>query len=239
MNIIANGWYLASFLLGYKLFNRPNLGGKSAVSAIVGDSLTIADVPAYTYGYKVLYKFWTSRLGRAMKQQFVEPRSEAKTAFDEFNKRIASARPSDLASCPGADLRRKIYQDWSLGYDDFVEKESVDVRHEYRVALQGNLSGPAVGGTYLAQDVMGALSFYSTKKTHPSASESLAFAGSISSLVGTSASLAMTNFFFINEQLHNRKLKKQHIYPDELIQARFKTLDSFDAMLSSNGRSTQ
>jgi hypothetical protein len=239
LNVAANGCYLASFILGYKLFHHPQLGGRSAISAIIGDSLTIADVPAYHYGYDALYKFWTARLGRTMKQKFIEPRAEGKAAVETFTKLIANASSSDLASCPGAAVRRKIYDDWSLGYDDFVEKESVDVRHEYRVALQGNISGPAIGGTYLAQDIMGALSFYSTKKTHPSASESLAFAGSISALVGTSASLAMTNFFFINEQRHNRKLKKQHIYPEQLIQARFKTLDSFDSMLASNGRSAE
>src|SRR5207249_2254840 len=122
---------------------------------------------------------------------------------------------------------------WSRRYDKFIRDQLIELRHENKVALQGNVSGPAISSTYLASDIMGALAFYSTKKEHPKAATSLALAGSVSSLVGTGSSLALTNLMFLNEKWHRHKLKRKHLLPEELMQARLNALDELDKKLAA------
>jgi hypothetical protein len=229
-NIASNACYLASYLTGMDALKHPEVGGKSSIQGLVGDSLGVVAVPASNLGYNVIYKFWNRMLTKKFKEKLDDPEVECKKSMDALAREVSRASEPAIKANDGIKQREELYSQWAIRYDRFIDKQLENLRHTNKVALQGNISGPAISGSYLAQDVMGVTAFYSVK--NEKGATSLSFAGNTTALVGSASSLALTNWLFISEHLYARRLKKKHLLPSELLKERLDTLDDLDAILA-------
>lgn len=237
-DIIADSMYVASYILGLKSLDpgKARLGGPALQVGIVGDSFGISAVPASTVAYNWFYKFWRGKLKKKLQEELKESEDEAKAAMANLDKEIASTDLATLTAARSVQDRTAAYALWSSRYDRYIEKSMIELRHQGIVAEQSLISGPAISGSYLAQSITGAVAFYRKSRRAQSAAN-LALAGSIASTGGTASSLALTNWFLIDELLNRRKLRKNKQLPEQLLAERLKTLDELEAMLvSSNGK---
>lgn len=235
--LAADGAYLAGSVLGLKA-TRPGkeyLNGPAIQTAIIGDSIGITSAPGSALAAKVLYKYHRKKLEKKLEQRLGDHEENAKAAMAELNKEIMSADTATLRRARSIRERASAYLLWAGRYDRFIDKELVELSHQNKVALQGELSGPMISSSYLACDILAAIGFYKFPNDARRAS-SLAYAGTICSDTGNSVSLFLTNYFLINEIMHRRKLKKKGMLPEQLLAERFKTLDQLDVLIDPANR---
>lgn len=230
--LAADGMYLAGSVLGLKALRagKENLNGPAITNSIVGDSLAVSSVPVSTVAAKLLYKYHRNKLEDKLKQELGQIEGDAKAAMAELNKEILSADVSALRRARSVRERASAYLLWAGRYDRYIDRELDELRHQGRVALQGELSGPMISGSYLATDILAAIGFYKFPNDARRAS-ALSYAGSITSISANSASLFLTNYNMVSEIMHRRKLRKKGLLPEQLLADRFKTLDQLDSLI--------
>lgn len=235
--LAADGAYLAGSILGLKATSpgKEYLNGPAIQTAIIGDSIGITSAPGSALAAKVLYKYHRKKLEKKLQQRLGDHEENAKAAMAELNKEILSTDTSTLRRARSVRERASAYLLWAGRYDRFIDRELDELRHQNKVALQGELSGPMISSSYLACDILAAIGFYKFPNDARRAS-SLAYAGTICSDAGNSASLFLTNYFLINEIMHRRKLKKKGMLPEQLLADRFKTLDQLDVLIDPANR---
>lgn len=239
LDLAADGLYLASYLLGMKALDDSHFNRPSAVTGIIGDCFGISSAPASSRGYYVLAKYWRHRLRKKFQEKLLNTESDAKVAMADLNKELSSKDISILEGSTSVQNRTAAYALWSARYDRYLDETMEDMRHANKVALQGELSGPLISGTYLAQDVMANVSVNSTFANRPKAVNNLAMAGAISSSGGNALNLALTTYWLYDDIRHRRKLKKKNELPEQIFAKRMKTLDELDSMLISSSRPVQ
>jgi len=215
-------------------FNRP-----SAVTGIVGDCFGIASAPASSRGYYVLAKYWRSRLKKKFQEKLNNTESDAKVAMADLDKELSSKDISVLESSTSVQNRTAAYALWSARYDKYLAETMEDLRHANKVALQGELSGPLISGTYLGQDILANIASGGRFAERPKAVNNMAMAGAISSTGGNALNLALTSYWLYDDIRHRRKLKKQNKSPEQIFAKRMKTLDELDSMLISTSKPLQ
>lgn len=230
--IAADALYLSGSILGLKALSpgKEYLNGPAITNSIVGDSIAITSAPGSAFAAKFLYKYHRNKLEDKLKQELGDIEGDAKSAMAELNKEILSADLATLRRTRSVRERASAYLLWAGRYDRYIDKELIEMRHQSKVALQGELSGPMISGTYLATDVMAAIGFYKFPNDVRRAS-SLGYAGSISSISANSSSLFLTNYWLFSEIVRRKKLRKKGMLPEQLLAERFKTLDDVDKMI--------
>lgn len=236
LDLAADSLYLASYLLGMKALEDNQFNRPSAVTGIVGDCFGIASAPASSRGYYVLAKYWRHRLRNKFKETLKNTEDDAKVAMTALNKELASKDISILETSPAVQNRTAAYALWSSRYDKYLSETMEDLRHANKVALQGELSGPIISGSYLGQDVLLNVSLNSRYAERPKAVNNMAMAGAISSTGGNALNLALTSYWLYDDIKHRRKLKKKNSLPEQIFAKRMKTLDELDSMLISTSK---
>ncbi len=235
LDIAADSVYMASQILAIKSLTNDEHSIPSTNTGIVGDSIGIASAPASTKSYNIMYKFWRKRLAKRMQEDLIKSEDETKAAMGELNKELSSKDVSVLEAAGSVQNRVSVYLLWSGRYDQYIQQGLVDQRHQNKVALQGELSGPAISGTYLAQDILSSVALKEFAR-RPRAQNNLYLAGSISAAAGTAASLALTNYWLFDQIRYRRKMAAKGMLPEQLLAARLKTLDELDARIFHSGR---
>ena len=230
--LCADSMYLSGSILGLKAL-RPGkeyLNGPAIQTSIIGDCFGVSSAPASTIAGKFLYKYHRKKLKKKLQEELGDSEEDAKAAMAELNKEIASADISALRKARSVRERASAYLLWAGRYDRYIDKQLDELRHQNKVALQGELSGPVISGSYLATDILAAVGFYKFPNDARRAS-SLAYSGSIVSTAGNTSSLFLTNYYLFSEILRRKKLRKKGILPEQLLADRFKTLDQLDTLI--------
>jgi len=239
LDLAADSLYLASYLLSMKALDDSHFNRPSAVTGIVGDCFGIASAPASSRGYYVLAKYWRSRLKKKFQEKLNNTESDAKVAMADLDKELSSKDISVLESSTSVQNRTAAYALWSARYDKYLAETMEDLRHANKVALQGELSGPLISGTYLGQDILANIASGGRFAERPKAVNNMAMAGAISSTGGNALNLALTSYWLYDDIRHRRKLKKQNKSPEQIFAKRMKTLDELDSMLISTSKPLQ
>ncbi len=119
---------------------------------------------------------------------------------------------------------------WAQRYEKFVERQLQDLRHQSRVAYQGEVAGPVLYGVGLAQDTLADIAVY-RYPTNARRGASLGYAGSIAGIAGNAAGLSLTNYNLLAELLHRRNLRKKNSLPRQLMEDRLRVLNQLDRMV--------
>jgi hypothetical protein len=232
LDVTADSLYLASYLYSYKALDlrRARLGGPALIEGIIGDCFTTIAGPASSHSYTPLYNYWRKKLQGRMKESLKDNEDDTKAEMTNLNRELASADEALLQNKSSLLNRVSIYILWSERYDRYIDKQIIELHHQSKVALQGEISGPAIGSTYLAQSLLGTIGYYHYPNK-PGPAAKLALAATIPSTAGTSASLLLTNWNLLDEMMHRRLLRKQNLLPEQLLAGRLKTLDELEAKI--------
>lgn len=157
-------------------------------------------------------------------------------AMAELNKELATKDISVLEQSPSVQNRTSAYALWSARYDKSIDDSLEDLRHNNKVALQGELTGPLISGTYLNQDILGMVTLSGRLRNRDRAQNNLNLAGAIGSTAGTGLSLGLTTYWLLDDIRHRRKMRKKEELPEQILAKRLKTLDELDSMLISSSK---
>jgi len=236
LDLAADGLYLASYLLGLQSFKSDRFTRPSVVTGLVGDGFGIASAPASSRSYYLFAKYWRKRLQKKFQEALKDAESDAKSAMSELNREIASRDITVLENTPNVQNRTTAYALWSARYDKSIDDSLEDIRHNNKVALQGELTGPLISGTYLTQDVLGMASISNRLKGRDRAQNNLNMAGAIAATAGTGFSLGLTTYWLFDDIRHRTRMRKKEELPEQILAKRLKTLDELDSMLISSSR---
>lgn len=230
LDIASDCAYLASLLLSMRSLKKPELSDHAVNTAIVGDSIGIVSAPASAKSYNMFYRYHKKKLAKRLQEDLDVAEEETKQAMADLNKELASKDIHIIESAGRVQNRIEVYLLWSARYDKYIDKGLEDQRHQSKVALQGVISGPAIYGMYLNEDILAKIAL---KKfaDRPKAQNNLYMAGSIGTTVGTAASLALTNYWLFDQLRYQRKMRKKGMLPEQLLAERLKTLDELDERL--------
>lgn len=223
---------LAGQILGLKSTypNHDRLAGPSATVSVVGDCFSVISAPASAYAGQKLKGYWRNKAQNTFKEHLKFGEVEAKASMAQLRRVVDDADPAIIAASCDVESRIAGYMMWSARYDDIINREEIELSHRGKVAHQGRKIGPLVAGSGLAQDLMADIAFYGYPNNERRGA-SLAYAGSISAASGNATALAYTNYNFISEYLYRRKLRKQRLLPQQLLDERLRLLDQVDLML--------
>jgi len=209
---------------------KNRFAGPAANISIVSDGINVVNAPLSSYIGKRMNKYWHKRLSMRLQEHLHFGENEAKNAMTQLKNVVDASDKSTRRVATALDERVAAYLLWSRRYDRIVQKQEVDLHHRSKVAAQGRLMGPLLGGTGLAQDVLASTTFYGVGDNERRGA-SLNYAGAITALSGNVAALSYTNANFIGELLHRKKLRGQGLLPEQLMQERFKLLSQIDQMI--------
>lgn len=235
MDIIADSFYLAAYILGLKSLSVPADTQPAITTGLIGDAFGIASAPMSSRGYYVIAKFHRNRLKKKLQETLKDSEEDTKSAMNELKAELQSKDIATLEGTCSANNRAAAYVLWSARFDQYLEDILEDLRHANKVALQGELTGPLISGTYLSQDIAAQVAL-SRLGRRPRATNDLGMAVSIGATAGTGFSLFLTNYWFFDELRFKRKLKKKKHLPEQLLAQRLKTLDDLDSLLISSSK---
>lgn len=233
LDLAADSLYLASYLLSLKSFKSDRFTSPSVVTGLVGDGLGIASAPASCRSYYLFARYWRQRLQKKFQESLKDAEADAKVAMSELNREVSTKDISILEGTTSVQNRTSAYALWSARYDKSIDESLEDIRHNNKVALQGELTGPLISGTYLSQDVLGMASISNRLRNRDRAQNNLLLAGAISSTAGTGFSLGLTTYWLYDDIRHRTRMRKKGELPEQILARRLKTLDELDSMLIS------
>jgi len=216
-----------SYLLSLRAFKHPAAAGPAGIVGIVGDAVGIVQAPASSLAKRHFHKFWRKRLSMQFHEQIYNAEDSCKAEMAELGRLVASVDDDMLASVGAVKERVKAYGVWAERSDQYISKQQVELRRLDKVALQSEIAGPLISGTVLAQDVLATAAAYGARNK-PRREIALQFAGPIASGTGASASLLLTGYWYVGDQLNERRLKRLDELPSSLLQQRLKTLNDLE-----------
>jgi len=209
---------------------RDRLAGPAANISIVSDGINVVNAPLSYYIGKRMNGYWAKRVRQKLSDRLLAGEPEAKKAMAQLNTVVAAADDGALGVSGAIQGRVAAYLMWSQRCHAIAQKQEVELRHRSKVAAQGRLMGPLLGGAGLAQDILSATTFYGVGDNDRRGA-SLNYAGAITSLSGNVASLGYTNANFVGEILHRKKLRAQGLLPEQLLEERFRMLNQIDKLI--------
>lgn len=231
LDVASCAGYLASYVLGLESFNKSEFSNSSSVTGIVGDAIGVASAPASSYSYYVLYDYWFKKIGKQLKEKLYDSEPELKKEVAILEDHLTSLDPQSRAALGPVDARIKMYKLWADRFDEFTAKQTIDWIHSSKVALQSNISGPLISGAFLAQDIGGVVAA-TRYKDNPKVINSEYFATSIPTTVASLASLLLSTYWWVDNKLFTRRLRKEGALPTQLMERRLSTLNELEKMIS-------
>lgn len=233
LDVASCAAYMASYITGIESFKKPELSNPSCVTGVVGDAIGVVSAPASSYSYYVLYDYWWKKIGKQLKEKLYDAEPELKKEVANLEQHLTTLDPQSRAALGPVDARIQMYKLWADRFDEFTAKQTIDWIHSSKVALQSNISGPLISGAFLAQDIGGVVVSSKRYRDNAKVINSEFFATSIPTTVASLASLGLSTYWWVDNKLFTRKLRKQGALPTQLMERRLVTLDELEKMISS------
>lgn len=136
----------------------------------------------------------------------------------------ADSTPGSLMPSLPATQRAGIYTDSNQLFISQLENETTVMRRLDKVALQDSLMGPAIGGLFMTQGIMGTKGYYDYFPRRPKKMLDLQYKGTIIGTVGASMAVVGNAAWLLASMSYEHRLRKQHRLPAQLIQDRLQHL---------------
>jgi hypothetical protein len=107
-----------------------------------------------------------------------------------------------------------------------LRNEARLMNHLEQVAVQSNIIGPPIGGTLLAQGILGTVGHYQYGGTRKELD--LNYKRAVSGLVGTSTAVGVTAAGYLAGSYYFHQMKKKNRLPSQIIGERLKFLESVE-----------
>jgi hypothetical protein len=232
LNAASNAVFSVAGGLAIGSFQNSQLISSSIVTGITGDSISVISAPASYFARKLLYKHYAKKIYRTIQQKAYDIETASADNLEQLHQEVIRANDSDLAEAGRIRLRLAAYDLWNQKYDEYLGAETEYLRRYDKIALQSVTYGPIISGTFLAQDILGAAAYYGNKNRLRTANN-LTFAGAITAASGSIIGLGATSWYFLDETLNQRKLRRQGKLPEQLLLQRLKTLDQVEMMIGN------
>jgi hypothetical protein len=226
----AYALYVSSYRLLLSGFLHPGLNGPPSIVGAVGSCFFAGNYPRTALAAKLLYKRYFQKFSKELGGDVHDAREEASQKISTLENLSSELPAETLLALGHLPQRVPVYKLWVQRFEEFVDKQTQYMRRMDNVALQNQVTGPALGSAYIAQDVLDMLCFYRFNQD-PRMSQRLAAAGCMSGAAASGASLLLTCQGFIQDSLYLRKLNKQKAGPEDLIHQRIKTLNELEDRL--------
>lgn len=227
LSLAYNSLYSTAAYLAYR---GPQYISSAIVTGMIGDGILILSAPASYFSDKVLKKYYFKRACKTLEEKLYDIDAASNEAVTRLRQQISEADYAMRSKIGPIGLRLAAYDLWSDKYDEYVNKETEQLRRYDKIALQSMIFGPIISGTFLTQDLLGAAAYYGNRNRLKTANN-LALAGAITAGAGSAIGIGATTWYFVDEMKNQYKLKKEGKLPEQLIKQRLKTLDQIESMI--------
>ncbi len=222
--------YSAAAGLAYSGFRNSQYISPSIVTGMIGDGLSILSAPASFFSKKILNAYYSKKIYKQFHEKVYDIDTLSDRALTDLHNCVLHSEDATLAKAGPVRLRLMAYDLWCQRYDEYVSKETEQLRRYNKIALQSVIFGPIISGSFLAQDLLGAAAYYGNKDRLRTANN-LTFAGAITAGAGSALGIGASTWYFVDETLNKKRLKKEQKLPEQLLQQRLKTLDEIELMV--------
>lgn len=222
--------YVVSYKYALDAINRVNANAPSAITGIVGGVIFAENFALSTLTAKILYKRAFRKLEQTLGEKIYDAQAEANKELLQLEMLSKDCSANTLESMGPLSQRIAVYRLWSQRFDEFLDKQTRHLRRMSRVALQSQVSGPLIAGTYIAQDTLTTVGFY-RYRNNDRVSQRLGAAGCISGAAGSGVSFLLSNQGFIQDLIYLRKLRREKNTPEDLIAKRLEALKELESLL--------
>ena len=231
----ANALYAVAYGLQFDGIAHPGFNGIPAIVGMIGSSMITVNYPGTAQAQKLLYRRYFNLFARSLGEPVQNTREDASRGLACLDTLSRSSSQESLSTLGHFCQRLVIYRLWSQKFDEYLDKETTHQRRMNRVALQNQVTGPLIGGSSLAQDIMDNFNFYRIRH-NARVSQRLAAAGCISGVAGSGASMLLTYQGFIQDLRYRQKLNKNKSAPSDFINKRIETLNELQVLLEEKTR---
>ena len=145
---------------------------------------------------------------------------------------LSNSSPNTLMPAMPAVSRLALYTQSGELFQNQLDNEIAISRHLEKVALQSYLFGPMIGGTFLAQGILGTVGYYKYP-IQPRKQLSSFYNGAIVGTTGASLGVAATAAALIADLWYEHRLRKEKRMPYQLIEERLKHIDEVEKQVLS------
>jgi hypothetical protein len=132
-----------------------------------------------------------------------------------------------------ATQRLAMYTDSNIKFMAQLENEVSTMRQLNKVALQTSLMGPAIGGLFLSQGILGTRGYYHYFPARPKNQMDLNYKGSVCGTVGTSMAVVGNAAWLLASLSYEHHLRKEKRLPEQIIKERLSHLDEVETIVSA------
>jgi hypothetical protein len=235
LDILGCAGYVASYILGIKGINQPGDNPPSYIVGIAADVIFIPAAPLYSYANAKLNQHWQKQFSQQLNEKLIDPASALKEDLSQLKalaNSIAAANDADRATL-GMLSRVTAYELWADQIEAYTQKRQIDVRRSERVARQANYSGPPIGASFLAADIIGLNASYRVRRDNAKALFANSLGGFIPTTAASAGNFGLTTYWYADDLRHHRNLKKQKALPEQLMAERLRTLDELDKIVGN------
>lgn len=224
---LQNFTRMSAAIIALKAFSRTSLGGGSAITTVVANSVaTLNPLVSGLVGYAVR-KYQLKKLSKDFSVDRAAMLPGGLLAE-------LSAEGQDSASEKQTKLLEEAMRlsNQSRRLDAILDREITEIERLQEVAQQQTIAGPLIGLASVPGSVLGTVAFYRFRKDRDTTNE-LLFAGRIPALSGQAYALVQTPYTMISGMLKNRKLKRLGELPSQLLAQRLENLDRLEDRIRS------
>ncbi len=230
MNIATNVLGALAAKVGIDALNNPDLNGPANILFTLAGAFTMISPAVATVTGKVTGKIADhklhSMLGDVPKTDFAATHAMA-AEFDRSIKNI------DQTKYPFALSRASSYLGSCGLFENQMKSETMISRYLNNVAVESSFAAPPIGGTLLAQGIMGTRAFYHYGNRRPLKNLDLTYKGALVGTVGTAVATGLTGVLLLGDWAYYWKLKKEKRLPKQLIESRLKHLDELQVAVEA------
>jgi hypothetical protein len=223
-NIPTNVIGAISSYYGVRGVANPKFNGPSNMLFVISGALTTVSPLLSTVGANIAGRIASHRLSKLAKE---EPYNPAELSVNA--KRLEDAL--QILDPTGTKYPSAVWR--ASEYTKDIEQSSRQLRNEARlmnhleqVAVQSNVIGPPIGGTLLAQGILGTVGHYQYGDTLKELD--LNYKGAVTGLVGTSTAVGVTAAGYLAGSYYFHQMKKKNRLPRQIIGERLKFLDGVE-----------
>lgn len=233
LDVTASSIYLASYLLSYRGLRSAGYSASASIVGMAGDGVGIVSAPASTLYYYLAYKHHTKRLSKYLEEQFYDAETITRRSVDRLEDLVFNTNVASLIDTGQVITRVAVYKLWANRHHNFIEKQQTELRRLSKVALQSAIAGPLISSAFLQQDIIGTVSSYRLRNKLR-ASNNATLAASIPVTVAAGSTLSLSSYWFVDDILHSKYLKRRKELPVDLLQKRLDTLDELEGILGQS-----
>lgn len=217
--------------VAYRAVKKPKLNGPANILFIVDGALFMASpLLATALGTLVRKRSYHAVLAQGKQDKGYDP---AQLSSDRKRlEELSSTANGTLMPSQPALIRTAIYGESEDRFRKQIDNETAIARHLEKVAVQGTVMGPVIGGTLLTQGILGTTGYYKyTFRPRPQINRF--FYGSVVGTVGGGLAVAGTGAWFVASTIYQERLRREHRLPSQLINDRLAYLAGLEKTINA------